>query len=35
MIKYAKIGNLYYLTPSEAYRKVTGDNPDHLNLPDE
>ena len=34
IIKNAKIGNLYYLTPSEAYRKVTGDNPDHLNLPD-
>lgn len=32
-IKTAKIGNLYYLTPGEAYRKVTGDSPDHLKLP--
>ena len=34
IIKTAKIGNLYHLTPSEAYRKVTSDNPNHLKLPD-
>mgnify|MGYP003571313217 CR=1 FL=1 len=33
IIKTAKMGNLYELTPSEAYRKVTGDNQDHLELP--
>ena len=33
IIKTAKMGNLYELTPSEAYRKVTRDNPDHLELP--
>ena len=26
--------NIYDLTPGEAYKKVTGDNPNHLNLPD-
>ena len=33
IITHAINGDLYDLTPSEAYKKVTGDNPDHLKLP--
>ena len=33
IIKTAKMGNLYELTPNEAYRLVNGDNPDYLKLP--
>ena len=34
IIENAKIGDLYNITPSEAYKKITGDNPSFLNLPD-
>ena len=34
IIENAQIGDLYNITPSEAYKKITGDNPSFLNLPD-